>query len=375
LTVDGGIPSVRWVLYVDMDAFYVECERRARPELAGKPVIVGPDPKLGPTRGVVLSASYEARPSGVRSAMPARVAARLCPEAVWVAADFSKYETAASEVRDRLARFSTQLTPLSIDEAALVVDRPGLPEAEELARDIQKDLHESLRLPATIGGGPNRLVAKIATDQAKPGGVRVVAPSYVVEFLSPLPVRSIPGVGPKTEERLRSIGVEQVGHLSTVPRTTLVRVMGSFGTELRRLARGEYEDPPESAYSARSRSVEQTFAQDLDTFEAVERSFEELATQLARALESERVRFQTVSIAVRWEDFTRVQRSRTLPAAGEGGAELLTTGRRLLRELWAEERAGRARPARMLSVGVERLAATHTRARPLETFDQPRIIK
>ena len=366
---------MRWVLYVDMDAFYVECERRDRPELAGKPVIVGPDPKQGPTRGVVLSASYEARPSGVRSAMPVRLADRLCPDAVWVPPDFGKYERAAGEVRARLATFSTDVLPLSIDEAAVTVDREGPEEVEAIARAVQADLWTTLRLPATVGAGPNRLVAKVATDQAKPGGVKVVPPDGVVAFLAPLPVRSVPGVGPKTEERLLAIHVERVEQLGTVPRTVLVGALGSFGLELRRLARGEYEDPRETGYTARSRSTEQTFEADLTELSDMEPVFDDLASQLARSLEKEKMRYQTVTVAVRWQDFTRVQRSRTLPAATDGEGELKSTGRKLLREIWASEKAGVGRPARMLSVGAERLVPARLRSVPLESFGRPSTIK
>jgi nucleotidyltransferase/DNA polymerase involved in DNA repair len=360
-----------WVVYVDMDAFYVACELRDRPDLKGRPVIVGPDPKLGPTRGVVLSASYEARAFGVRSALPVGPAARLCPSAVWIAADFPKYERVSDEVLGRLARFAADVRPFSIDEAAFTVEADGAVEVERLARSIQQDLGTTLNLPATIGAAPNRLVAKIATDAAKPAGVRVVGPEDVPAFLAPLPVRAIPGIGPKTEERLRAVGVERIGQLAETSRATLVPVLGAMADEYRRVARGQYVDPPDSASGPRSRSVEETFESDLADLEPVDAAAGRLARDLARALSTERLRYQTVTIAVRWADFARVQRSRTLSAAREGPGDLEAVARRLVRELWTAERGGRQRAVRMLSVGAERLTPARTRSLPLDAFDEP----
>ena len=362
---------MRWVVYVDMDAFYVACELRDRPDLRGLPVIVGPDPKLGATRGVVLSASYEARAFGVRSALPVGQAARLCPSAVWIAADFPKYERVSGEVLGRLARFAADVRPFSIDEAAFSVEADGAAPVAELARSIQQDLGTALGLPATIGAAPNRLVAKIATDTAKPAGVRVVGPEEVPAFLAPLPVRAMPGIGPKTEERLRAVGVERIGQLAEVSRATLVPVLGSMADEYRRVARGQYVDPPDSASGPRSRSVEETFDSDLTELEPIEAAVGRLARELAGALSSERLRYQTVTIAVRWADFTRVQRSRTLPAAREGPGDLEPVALRLVHELWGAERGGRRRAVRMLSVGAERLTPARTRSLPLDVFDAP----
>lgn len=360
---------MRWVFYVDMDAFYVNCELRVRPDLANRPVIVGPDPKLGPSRGVVLSASYEARKFGVRSAMPAAQAARLCPEAVWVPADFPKYERGSGEVLERLARFAPDARPHSIDEAALTIEAESPVEADRIARAIQDDLRRTLQLPCTVGVAPNRLVAKIATDLAKPAGVRVVSPEEVRAFLAPLPVRAIPGIGPKTEERLAEVGVKQVADLLTVPRATLHPVLGSGVEELRRLARGEYVDPPETVSGPRSRSTEETFETDLDAWDPLEAECRRLSRRLAESLSGERLRYQTVTVALRWADFSRVQRSHTLPSAREGPGDLESSAVRLLREIWSFEQGARRRPARMLSVGAERLVPARLRSVPLERFD------
>ncbi|HZY91506.1 MAG TPA: DNA polymerase IV [Thermoplasmata archaeon] len=360
---------MKWVFYVDMDAFYVSCELRGRPDLVGRATIVGPDPKRGPTRGVVLSASYEARKFGVRSAMPVSQADRLCPDAVWIPADFPKYEQASRDVLARLRGFASDVRAHSIDEAALTLEAEGVVEAERLGRAIQLDLVQATGLPSTIGVGPNRLVAKIATDQAKPAGVRVVSPEGVATFLAPLPVRVVPGVGPKTGERLKSAGIETLGQLAAAPRGKLQEVLGGWSDELRRLARGEYADPPEEDTGPRSRSAEETFEEDLTRIEALEEVARRLARHLASALAEERFRYQTVTVALRWADFSRVQRSRTLPSAREGPGDLEGTAVRLLHELWNLELGGRHRPARMLSVGAERLIPARLRSIPLEQFD------
>ncbi|HYK93713.1 MAG TPA: DNA polymerase IV [Thermoplasmata archaeon] len=377
-SLQAGIPNagreMRWVFYVDMDAFYVSCELRDRPDLKGRPVIVGPDPSQGPTRGVVLSASYEARKFGVRSALPAAQAARLCPDAVWVPADFAKYERLSTDVMERLRRFSPDARPHSIDEAAFSVELESPVEVERLARTVQEDVRRSLDLPCTVGVAPSRLVAKIATDTAKPAGVRVVGPDSVAAFLAPLPVRAVPGIGPKTEERLAAAGIHQIGDVATAPRSAVSSAVGGWAEELRRLAQGKSEDPVESEGGPRSRSVERTFSEDVGTWEGLEPRIRELAESLADALAHERWRYQTVTVAVRWADFGRVQRSRTLPSAREGRGDLAGTAARLARELWGLEQSGHRRPVRMVSVGAERLVPARLRSIPLDHFDARRGI-
>lgn len=361
---------MRWVLYVDMDAFYVSCELRDRPELRGRPVIVGPDPKKGPTRGVVLSASYEARKFGVHSAMPASAADRLCPDAEWIAPDFEKYVRLSHQVRERLSAHADPVLPMSIDEAALYVDRETVADAEQLARTVQAELLSALGLPSSWGVATDRWVAKIATDQAKPAGVRAVAPDAVVAFLAPLRVRAIPGVGPKTEERLVAAGVERIGQLAEVPRPALLKAVGGFADELRQLAKGQHVDREEEYTGPRSRSSDETFFADVDNLPALETATVRLAGSLAAALDHERLRYAGVEVAVRWSDFDRTQHSRSIGAARDGPAALEQTAVQLIRELWRREQAGRARAARTLSVGVQRLSPKRTRALPLDGFVQ-----
>jgi len=361
-------PAPYWVLYVDLDAFYVSCELRDRPELRGRPVIVGPPPSEGPTRGVVLSASYEARPSGVRSAMPVGVAARLCPDAVWIPPDFSKYERTAREVRTVLRRHSPTVIPFSIDEAALVLHEVDALEARRVAERVQGELLSELGLPASVGVAPSRTLAKIATDQAKPAGIRVVSSDGAAAFLAPLPVRAIPGVGPKTEEFLHGLGIQTVGDLAARKPSEFARTLGAFGTELISLARGETREEPEVSDEPRSRSTDHTFARDVDTWEELEGTVRSLASELASSLDKENLRYGTVGVAYRWSDFSRTSRSRSLGAAREGPVPLSEAAVRLARELWEAERSSRHRPVRTVSDRTERLFARTQRQVFLDEF-------
>lgn len=359
---------MRWTIYVDLDAYYVACELRERPELVGQPVIVGPPPTAGPTRGVVLSASYEARKFGVHSAQPAAQAARLCPTAIWIPPDHPKYARVADEVRAVLARFAPDPVPLSIDEAALALDLDSPDAARAVAQRIQAALRDELRLPASVGAATTRTVAKIATDRAKPGGIVVVPPGTEAEFLAPLPVRAIPGVGPKTEALFRAAGVATIGELAARRPADLARHLGPGARAWVQIARGQGTDPVDEPSGPRSRSTDRTFLEDADRWETVEPALRELAHDLAEGLATEELRYATVGVAYRWGDFSRSQRSRALGAAREGRAPLEAAALRLGRELWEAERAARARPVRTVSVRVERLTPRLQRQVSLDEF-------
>ncbi|MGC2789813.1 MAG: DNA polymerase IV [Thermoplasmata archaeon] len=362
---------MRWAVYVDLDAYYVACELRERPDLVGQPVIVGPPPTDGPTRGVVLSASYEARKFGVHSAQPAGQAARLCPGATWIAPDHGKYARIATDVRALLRRFTAEMTPQSIDEAVLGFDLETPDAARQVAEQVQLALRRELNLPASIGAASTRVVAKIATDRAKPGGILVVPKGTEAAFLAPLSVRAIPGVGPKTEAVLRAAGVSTIGELAVRRPSELARRVGPFARELIAIARGEGRDTVEEETGPRSRSTDRTFPRDIDRWEELEPAVRELAHDLAVSLEKEGLRYATVGVAFRWSDFTRSQRSRSLGAAHEGADSLGAGAARLARELWETERAARGRSIRTLSVKTERLSERRQRQVSLDDFRRP----
>ncbi|MGP8071636.1 MAG: Y-family DNA polymerase [Thermoplasmata archaeon] len=357
-----------WIVYVDLDAYYVSCELRDRPDLAGQMVIVGPPPGHGATRGVVLSASYDARALGVRSAMPVGAAARLAPHAVWLPPDFRKYEHVAGEVRTLLARFAPDVEPLSIDEAAVRMG-PGSPElARVLAERIQTALRTEMRLPSSLGVATTRIVAKIATDRAKPGGIVLVPPEEVAAFLAPLPVRAVPGVGPKTEERLAEAGFRTIGDLAGPRPSELAKVVGSFARELSALARGVPREGPSSYSGPRARSTDRTFERDASTWEELVPALAQLASDLGDALASEGWRYGSVGVAFRWGDFSRSSRMRALPAIAEGPEPLREAVLRLGRELWERSTAGGPRTVRTVSVRAERLARRSQRQVSLDDF-------
>jgi nucleotidyltransferase/DNA polymerase involved in DNA repair len=361
---------MRWIVYVDMDAFYVTVEIRDRPDLVGKKVIVGPDPKAGPTRGVVLSASYEARADGVRSAMPAMQAARLSPESVWIRADFEKYRRAAEEIRTFLRERATEVAPLSIDEAAIRWEADDPEQIGSRARALQQELKRELGLSASIGVSPYRVVAKIASDRSKPAGLVVVPPEGTAPFLAPLPVRAIPGVGPKTEVILREAGIETIGQIRPDTVAPLRRRLGGFADYLVALARGT--PPGEEPFvesGPRSRSVDHTFVQDVSEISTLISAADEMVEDLVGSLHKERLRYQTVTVALRWADFARSQKSQSLPAAHEGPEALREAAHRLLREAWRQENEGLHRPVRTLSVRVERLTPALARQLALDGFD------
>ncbi|MCI4372383.1 MAG: DNA polymerase IV [Thermoplasmata archaeon] len=365
-----GAPSPEsWVVYIDLDAYYVSCEVRDRPELVGKEVIVGPPPSEGPTRGVVLSASYEARRHGVKSAMPAQAAARLAPEAIWIPPDFAKYERVAEEVRDILRRFSSEVVPFSIDEAAVGLGPVSSGEAREVAEKIQRSLRKELDLPASLGVATSRIVAKIATDRAKPGGIIVVETAEVAAFLEPLPVRAIPGVGPKTESLLDSLDVKTIGELALCRPRDLERVVGSFARELIALARGTPVERHDIESGPHARSTDHTFARDANTWDEIAPALTDMADELGRSLDRQQYRYGAVSVAFRWGDFTRSQHGGVLPGAAEGAPPLREAALRFGRELWERSVNSGPRAVRTVSVRAERLEIRSRRQTTLADFD------
>jgi nucleotidyltransferase/DNA polymerase involved in DNA repair len=355
-------------VYVDLDAYYVSCEVRDRPELAGREVIVGPPPESGPTRGVVLSASYEARRRGVKSAMPVQAAVRLAPDAIWVAPDFAKYARTAAAVRVTLGRFSPEVIPLSIDEAAVVLGAVPASEARRVAEEIQRTLRTELDLPASIGIATSRIVAKIATDRAKPGGILLVAPSDVAAFLAPLPVRVVPGVGPKTEAVLAELSVRTIGELAQHRPRDLERALGSFARDLISLAHGAPVEARDVDTGPRVRSTDRTFDRDAASWAEIEPALLALAEELGESLSREGYRYGAVGVAFRWGDFSRSQRSRVLRGAAEGPGPVRDAALRLGRELWERAPTGGAHTVRTVSVRTERLLHRSQRQSSLDDF-------
>src|SRR5438067_10048581 len=253
--------STRKIIHLDMDAFYASVEQRDNPQLGGKPVVVA----WGGNRSVVCAASYEARKFGVRSAMPAVRAERLCPDAIFIAPDFVRYRAVSKSVREIFKRHTELIEPLSLDEAYLdvTVNKMGIPTATLVARTIREQIRQELKLTASAGVAPNKFLAKLASDWRKPDGLFVIQPEEVDSFLLPLPVGRLPGIGKVTGEKLAKLGVEMVADLRKLDFAALEHHFGRFGTRLHELSRGIDENEVVPDRPAHSISVEDTFEQDV----------------------------------------------------------------------------------------------------------------
>jgi DNA polymerase-4 len=310
---------VRKIIHIDMDAFYASVEQRDDPLLRGKPVVVA----WRGQRSVVCAASYEARKFGVRSAMPARRAERLCPDAVFVPPDFTRYRTASRKVRAILERHTDLVEPLSLDEAFLDVTAPksGLPSATHIATAIRDAIRAELSLTASAGIAPNKFLAKIASDWNKPDGQFVIRPSEVEAFLRPLPVARIPGVGKVTDQHLQRLGIRTVGQLREFAAVDLQREFGRYGQRLHELAHGIDEHPVSPDQPTRSVSAEDTFEHDVRLAE-MEPAIRRLAAKTWSAAAKSGATGRTVVLKLKTADFRTLTRSHTPPLPPASAEEL-----------------------------------------------------
>jgi len=331
----------RSVLHVDMDAFYAAVEQRDRPELRGRPVIVGADPKGGRGRGVVSTASYEARRFGVHSAMPISVAYRQCPKGVYLPPDMERYVAVSKQVMAILRRFTSVVEPVSIDEAFLDVtgSERAFGSGEQIAGRLKQEIRDELSLTASVGVASCKLVAKIASDMRKPDGLVVVAPGTEAAFLAPLPVRRLWGVGPKLEEQLAKLGVQTIGDLAALDEARLRRRLGSHGHDLRRLASGEDDREVQAAAGeAKSIGQEHTYDEDQDDPALLRRTLLKLADGVAGRLRHHGLRGRTVTLKYRDERFATFTRSETLGAATDHGDVIFAVAFRLFQHVHAGRR-------------------------------------
>ena len=354
------------ILHVDLDAFYASVEQRADPSLLGRPVIVG---GLGP-RGVVAAASYEARRYGVHSATPMARARRACPDGVFLAPRFDAYRDASRAVMAILRSVTPLVEAISLDEAFL--DTRGaarrLGTGPEIAAALRIRIRDETDLTASVGVGTTKLIAKLASDLAKPDGLLVVEPGTETAFLAPLEVTRLWGVGPATRRRLARLGVRTVGELAAIPIDALQRALGrASGTQLSALARNQDDRAVEPARAVKSIGHEETFATDVADRAPLERDVVRFAEQVATRLREASLVARTVVLKARYGDFRTITRSRTLPEPTDLAADLAGVARELLREL--DLRDG----LRLLGVSAQQLAATTDRQPqlPLDTATAP----
>jgi DNA polymerase-4 len=336
---------MRRVIHVDMDAFYASVEQRDRPELRGRPVAVGGSPE---SRGVVAAASYEARAFGVRSAIPMSRAVRLCPDLVIVRPDFSKYRAVSQQVFAIFREVTPLVEGLSLDEAYLDVTENAWHETlgVTVARRIKARIKEDTALTASAGVAPNKFLAKIASAWRKPDGLTVIAPERVESFLKELPVDALWGVGPVTAKRLAERGITKLTDVRTADRQVLVDAVGSMSDWLIQLSMGEDDRPVEPNRPAKSSSSECTYAQDLTDIVYIRQEIDGMARDNADWLKRKGLLARTVTIKVRYHDFTTITRSDSrLPTADAD-----EIARRAV-ELLGKTDAGK-RPVRLLGAGV-----------------------
>jgi len=306
--------EMRVVLHVDLDAFFPSVEVREHPELKDEPVVVGADPKEGKGRGVVSSASYEARKFGVRSAMPISRAWKLCPHCVYLRPHFDLYLNASNSIMKILKDHADKFEQGGIDEAYLDISNriKDFDQAMEFAGHLMKEILEKEKLTCSIGVGPNKMVAKIASDFRKPYGLTVVKEEDVKDFLFPLKVRKIPGVGPKTERILKDLNIETVRDLASAKPEMLTGLFGVWGARLHEFANGiDYSEVTEE-YETKSVGRDTTFEKDMDDEEQILKVLDELAEEVHEDVMANRFKFKTITVRVRYQHFDTHTRSKSL---------------------------------------------------------------
>jgi nucleotidyltransferase/DNA polymerase involved in DNA repair len=352
-----GVKTDRIILHVDMDAFYASVEQRDDPNLKGRPVIVGADPKEGRGRGVVAACSYEARTFGVRSALPISQAWKLCPQGAFVPVRMDRYVEVSKQVMEVLHRFTNLVEPLSIDEAFLDVSGStalfGAP--EQIARAIKKQISEATGLCASVGVAPNKFVAKIASDLKKPDGLVIVKQDEVEEFLQHLPISKLWGVGPKTEERLHQMGIRTIGDLRANPQ----------GDHLHELAYGRDSRPVVPDWEARSISNETTFEEDTKDREILLRTIRRLSESVGRRLRVEDLRARRVTLKFRYEGFETHTRQMTLERPTQSDDEIVRSAVSLFEQFPLD------RKVRLLGVGSSDLTRSAEVPSQLGLFAEP----
>lgn len=324
----------RIIFHVDLDAFYVSVEVRENPSLRGLPVVVGADPEGGKGRGVVITCSYAARRFGLRSGMPISRAWKLCPSAVYLPPNFALYERVSKEVMGTLKGFADSFEQTGIDEAFLDVTgrADGETEAEQLALIVKRAVREAHGLSCSVGIGPNKSSAKIASDLRKPDGLTLVPLGSAAAFLAPLPVSVISGVGKKTKAFLNERGIETIGQLQAVPGKQLMAWFGKTGVWLWGVAHAQERIPVRAREMPKSLAVERTFREDVFDFQKVYAEAADAAHELGGRVVRAMVRFRVVGIKIRFSHFETHTRERTLPGYTDSEDALRATALDLLKE-------------------------------------------
>jgi DNA polymerase-4 len=340
----------RRIIHIDLDAFFVSVEQREKPELKGKPVVVGGRPK---GRGVVASASYEARAFGLHAGMPLSTASRLCPQAIFIEGSFPKYREASQGFMAILADFSPFLEPLGLDEAYL--DATGFESIygsiRQMAIKIKQRIKAELGLSASVGIASSKVVAKVASELSKPDGLLEVASGEEGSFLAPLAIKKLPGIGTRTEQKLNALGITTIGELALMPLTALKSHFGASGEVLRRMASGIDDREVEPPAPAKQISRETTFARDSRDRPLLKATLRYLGERVGAELREEGKQAKAITLKLRYADFTTITRRQTLPQPFDSDQTIFDTGVRLLNRALAGEK----RALRLIGIGVSGL--------------------
>lgn len=347
--------SKRFIVHVDMDAFFASVEQHDNPSLRGRPVVVGG----GRQRGVVAAASYEARVFGVRSAMPGWRARQLCPQAIFVQSRFERYREVSQQVFAVFARHTDIIEGLSLDEAYLDLTKQvsDSQQLSRIGRQLKHEIAAETGLTASVGMSHNKLVAKLASDYDKPDGLVYVPPETVQRFMDPLPIRRLPGVGPRTAERLQTAGILTIGQLRRSSPAVLEPVLGSASQSLRERAAGIDERPVRRASLRKSVSQESTFDKDINDINYLKELIKQHSGKISRTLSARHLRARTVTIKLRSGSFSTMTRSRPLPRPTSDASLIAAVATQLL-ESWLGWHQGQA--LRLLGVGTSNLVGAHT---------------
>ena len=340
----------RCIFHIDLDAFFVSVEQALKPELRGKPVIVGGDPER---RGVVASASYEARSFCIHAGMPSSKARRLCPQAIFIRSHFSLYKDASAKFMKILGDFSPHIESLGLDEAYLDVtgceELYGSP--QKLALAIKERINEELKLTASVGIATCKVVAKITSDLCKPDGLLEIAPGGEQAFLNPLPIAKLPGVGKKTEQALKEMGVTTIGELASLPLDTIKRQFGATGAVIHSYAKGIDDREVEAPGEAKSISQQLTFARDTLDRNFLEANLHNLCQEVCQELRSQNKKARCVAIRLRYADFKTITRQVNLKEASDVTQVVFATAQQLLTKPLAQQE----KPIRLIGIRISSL--------------------
>jgi DNA polymerase IV len=346
----------RKIIHIDMDAFYASVEQRDDPTLRGKPIAVGGSPG---GRGVVMTASYEARKFGVHSAMPSISAQRLCPDLIFVRPRMDAYKTASNCIREIFHEYTDLVEPLSLDEAYLDVtqNKPNIASAIAIAKEIREKIKQVTGLTATAGVSYNKFLAKMASGYKKPDGLNFIPPEKALEFIDQLPIHKFHGIGAKTAERMKALGIHTGAELRAQDQRFLVRNFGKMGTYYHLISQGIDDRRVSPDRPLKSVSVEDTFSDDVDDLQVLDAQIERLAAMLLRRMSRHEESGKTLTLKVKFDDFQQISRSMSLAETFGDESLIAQTGKNLLRKTDAG-----IRKVRLLGLGIS-------------NFDQPKEIE